>query len=322
MVNHDRIAFEECFMKTTPAAGALGAGAKGPVVARSAEMSTNCVIPFNVKRQVALELFRSWLRSLWFAPSDLDQAVQIKECRSIFLPYWLFEVEVFSNVLDANANPVDISHGTPQLARRRSSSNAASSAASALGLSVLSSPSPPPISPFAVAVPPPPPPPPAPPQAVPVPVPMPSSSVPSAFPFSSSAPSSSPSSWSSIAFSPAVSRTSSGTFLVGSPSSASVGSGSGSSFLRNSASRHVVYRKYSDIMVPATAPSRNSAPLQLLEPFKLEDLQPFTLHHAQEHVDVRSFLLNEEAAFNEYGKPKIEKMQVSWLVVNDLHTTV
>ena len=193
MLNHDRIAFEECFLKTQ-----VGSPPTKSVSRSDILWEVDCVIPFNVKKQVAIELFYTWLRGLWFAPVNMEKNIQLHECRSIFLPYWLFEVEVFS----MNQSEEGLS---PSTIRRTSSNN-----------------------------------------------------------------------------------------------------------LNPSSNANVIYQKYREIMVPATALGSRvtKPPLELLEPFKLDQLQPFTLHHTQENVDVRPFLITAEVAFEELAKQKIDKLQV------------
>eukprot|EP01114_Cavostelium_apophysatum_P005002 TRINITY_DN1551_c0_g1_i1.p1 TRINITY_DN1551_c0_g1~~TRINITY_DN1551_c0_g1_i1.p1 ORF type:complete len:499 (-),score=96.41 TRINITY_DN1551_c0_g1_i1:83-1579(-) len=57
---------------------------------------SDCVIPFNVKREVCLDLFYFWTKELWFAPSDLEKKAVLSEFKALYMPYWLFEVEVNS----------------------------------------------------------------------------------------------------------------------------------------------------------------------------------------------------------------------------------
>lgn len=50
------------------------------------------VLPFKVKRDEAEKAFRTWLRSLWFAPNDLKEYAR-REGRlaGMYLPYWTFD---------------------------------------------------------------------------------------------------------------------------------------------------------------------------------------------------------------------------------------
>lgn len=52
------------------------------------------VLPFEVKREEAEKAFRTWLRSLWFAPNDLKKYAR-REGRlaGMYLPYWTFDAE-------------------------------------------------------------------------------------------------------------------------------------------------------------------------------------------------------------------------------------
>jgi LSD1 subclass zinc finger protein len=50
------------------------------------------ILPFKVPKNKALELFRSWLGGLWFAPGGLkDQAVREGGIKGMYLPYWTFD---------------------------------------------------------------------------------------------------------------------------------------------------------------------------------------------------------------------------------------
>lgn len=49
------------------------------------------VLPFQVDREKLMEGFRAWLKSRWFAPSDLSKYWQKGKIRSMYLPYWTFD---------------------------------------------------------------------------------------------------------------------------------------------------------------------------------------------------------------------------------------
>lgn len=52
------------------------------------------ILPFKVPKNKALELFRSWLGGLWFAPGELkDQAVREGGIKGMYLPYWTFDTK-------------------------------------------------------------------------------------------------------------------------------------------------------------------------------------------------------------------------------------
>lgn len=58
---------------------------------------SDCVIPFNVKKEVCQDLFLFWIKDLWFAPSDLNRRAMLGEVKTLYIPYWLFEVESTSS---------------------------------------------------------------------------------------------------------------------------------------------------------------------------------------------------------------------------------
>ena len=41
-----------------------------------------------------MELFYFWIKELWFAPSDLESKAVVQEFKVVYIPYWLFEVDV------------------------------------------------------------------------------------------------------------------------------------------------------------------------------------------------------------------------------------
>ncbi len=56
------------------------------------------VLPFKVKSNEAIESYRSWIKSLWFAPPKLKKYAQ--QCESIsgmYLPYWTYDAQTESN---------------------------------------------------------------------------------------------------------------------------------------------------------------------------------------------------------------------------------
>ena len=50
------------------------------------------ILPFKIPRNKALQLFREWLGSLWFAPEGLkEQAVREGGIKGMYIPYWTFD---------------------------------------------------------------------------------------------------------------------------------------------------------------------------------------------------------------------------------------
>ncbi|EFA81724.1 hypothetical protein PPL_05718 [Heterostelium album PN500] len=48
-------------------------------------------LPFNITRKKCTTIFRDWVRSLWFAPSDLNEKLVLRYIKPVYLPYWIFE---------------------------------------------------------------------------------------------------------------------------------------------------------------------------------------------------------------------------------------
>lgn len=51
------------------------------------------IIPFQVDRVKAGELFRKWIRGKWFAPNALKNLYQQDKLQSIYLPYWTYDAD-------------------------------------------------------------------------------------------------------------------------------------------------------------------------------------------------------------------------------------
>jgi DNA-directed RNA polymerase subunit RPC12/RpoP len=55
------------------------------------------VIPFAVSGPQAEELFRKWIRGLWFRPSALKRQSALHELRGVMVPYWTFDAGAASS---------------------------------------------------------------------------------------------------------------------------------------------------------------------------------------------------------------------------------
>ncbi|EGC29710.1 hypothetical protein DICPUDRAFT_99751 [Dictyostelium purpureum] len=64
-------------------------------------------LPFNISRSQCTQLFKNWLTSLWFAPSDLEFTRSVRYIKPIYIPYWIYEAHTTTKY---SAN---ISNGIP-----------------------------------------------------------------------------------------------------------------------------------------------------------------------------------------------------------------
>ncbi|HEY8969516.1 MAG TPA: hypothetical protein VIM64_10490 [Puia sp.] len=57
------------------------------------------ILPFLVPQQKALEDFRSWLKRLWFAPSDLTKMVSgdARQFKGVYIPHWSYDADTMSD---------------------------------------------------------------------------------------------------------------------------------------------------------------------------------------------------------------------------------
>lgn len=54
------------------------------------------LVPFQVDRAVASQRFASWIRSLWFRPSDLKKLARVEEMGGVYVPFWTFDARIRS----------------------------------------------------------------------------------------------------------------------------------------------------------------------------------------------------------------------------------
>lgn len=54
------------------------------------------VLPFSVTPQTANSNYKTWLSSLWFAPSALKTMAQAGKMSSIYIPYWTYDANTYS----------------------------------------------------------------------------------------------------------------------------------------------------------------------------------------------------------------------------------
>jgi DNA-directed RNA polymerase subunit RPC12/RpoP len=54
------------------------------------------LIPFQIVKSDAANLFSKWLKGLWFRPSSLKSDARIAEMTGVYVPYWTFDADVAS----------------------------------------------------------------------------------------------------------------------------------------------------------------------------------------------------------------------------------
>ncbi len=56
------------------------------------------LLPFKVKDKEGINLYKTWLKKLWFAPNKLkSRARQVEEISGIYIPYWTFDAQTDTN---------------------------------------------------------------------------------------------------------------------------------------------------------------------------------------------------------------------------------
>lgn len=61
------------------------------------QIKPRSLLPFQVTRQQADELFKRWVASLWFAPGDLVKIAQRTGIDGAYMPAWTYDTQTFSN---------------------------------------------------------------------------------------------------------------------------------------------------------------------------------------------------------------------------------
>lgn len=58
-----------------------------------------CVLPFTVTREQALDTFGKWIRSRWFAPSSLKSLARADHhrLRGVYLPFWTYDARTITD---------------------------------------------------------------------------------------------------------------------------------------------------------------------------------------------------------------------------------
>lgn len=54
-------------------------------------IAPEALVPFRVSRNDAAELFRKWVKGLWFAPSALKRLAQLQGLQGVYRPFWTFD---------------------------------------------------------------------------------------------------------------------------------------------------------------------------------------------------------------------------------------
>lgn len=54
------------------------------------------LLPFSIDMKKGLENFKKWLSGLWFAPNDLKNAARNDKLKGVYLPYWTYDSNCYS----------------------------------------------------------------------------------------------------------------------------------------------------------------------------------------------------------------------------------
>jgi predicted RNA-binding Zn-ribbon protein involved in translation (DUF1610 family) len=72
----------------------------------------NAVLPFQVSRERATELYREWVRSRWLAPSHLKRHATLDSCvAGVYFPAWIYSGEVTAHYTGERGDKVFDSQG-------------------------------------------------------------------------------------------------------------------------------------------------------------------------------------------------------------------
>lgn len=55
------------------------------------------LVPFKINKNNAEEKFKVWIKKRFFAPSDLKKSYKMDKVSGVYLPYWTYDADTFSN---------------------------------------------------------------------------------------------------------------------------------------------------------------------------------------------------------------------------------
>ncbi|WP_339697760.1 DNA helicase PriA [uncultured Marixanthomonas sp.] len=56
------------------------------------------VLPFQINQQKAHQIFKKWVKGLWFAPNDLKKAaIDPQFTKGLYAPYWTFDAQLYAD---------------------------------------------------------------------------------------------------------------------------------------------------------------------------------------------------------------------------------
>ncbi len=85
----------------------------------------NAVLPFAIKREAAVESYRKWIKSRWFAPSKLkSQALLDATLQGLYLPAWTYDCDTNTSYTGERGDAYYVSvtvmvNGKPQIRQER-----------------------------------------------------------------------------------------------------------------------------------------------------------------------------------------------------------
>lgn len=65
--------------------------------AAHAQIAPESILPFAVSRRASVEGFNGWLKSRWFAPSDLKQLANLGQLSGVYVPYWTYDSMTYTH---------------------------------------------------------------------------------------------------------------------------------------------------------------------------------------------------------------------------------
>lgn len=87
-VEHSQVAFQCPFCGSTNV---------NPEAHEAKVIRPAAILPFKVTQQSALEKFKVWIGKGFFAPGNLKRLAQLDKIRSVYLPFWTYDAETFSD---------------------------------------------------------------------------------------------------------------------------------------------------------------------------------------------------------------------------------
>ena len=61
------------------------------------DLSGSTLLPFAIPQRQSIEKFNEWIKTRWFAPTDLKQFANLGQLSGVYLPYWTYDSMTYTH---------------------------------------------------------------------------------------------------------------------------------------------------------------------------------------------------------------------------------